>query len=232
MPAYNVAATLRSVIQRIPKEAWHIIRAVHIVNDGSTDATAEVARQLEREYDVVHLFSAKQNQGYGETVRQGMVLCLSTEADYIACLHADGQYPPEQLAIFVSYMHDRGIDILQGSRHKSGGALLGGMPIYKYAAGKALTWLENTVFGLTMTDYHSGFLVYNRKAIRAIPIESLSGYFDFDLEFIACASKKRLVVDELAIPTHYGHEVSHLNPIRYGLRVLGVMVKYLTGAYS
>ena len=94
VPAFNAAETLRGVIERIPDEAWRMIRAVHIVNDGSTDTTATVASVLEREYDAVHLFSADRNRGYGETVRQGMTLCLAAETDYLACLHADGQYPP------------------------------------------------------------------------------------------------------------------------------------------
>ena len=79
--------------------------------------------------------------------------------------------------------------------------------------------------------YHSGFLVYSRRALLTVPIDRLSGYFDFDLEFIAWASGKGLVVDELAIPTRYAGEVSHLNPIWYGLRTLGVMGRYVTGRY-
>lgn len=232
IPAYNAAKTLGRVIDRIPDDAWRMIRAVHVVDDGSSDATAAVAAALATEHASVHVFSAERNRGYGETVRQGMRLCLEADTDYVACLHADGQYPPEQLATFVRHMHGGEIDVLQGSRHKSGGALAGGMPFYKFAAGKILTWLENTVFGLTMTDYHSGFLVYSRRAVETVPIEKLSGYFDFDLELIACAAKRGLVVDELAIPTHYGDEESHLNPFWYGLRVLGVLAKYVTGSYT
>ena len=94
-----------------------------------------------------------------------------------------------------------------------------------------LTWFENKVFGLRMTDYHSGFLVYSRRALLAVPIDLLSGYFDFDLEFVAWARKGQ-VVDELAIPTRYAGEVSHLNPIWYELRALGVMGRYLTERYG
>jgi hypothetical protein len=57
-------------------------------------------------------------------------------------------------------------------------------------------------------------------------------YFDFDLEFIARASRKDLAIDELAIPTRYAGEVSHLNPITYGLRALGIMASYLAGRYD
>jgi hypothetical protein len=64
-----------------------------------------------------------------------------------------------------------------------------------------------------MTDYRSGFIIYSRRAFLTVPIDRFSGYFDCDPKFIAWASGKGLVVDELAIPTRYAGEVSHLNPI-------------------
>ena len=106
------------------------------------------------------------------------------------------------------------------------------MPVYKIVAGKALTWMENLCFGLAMTDYHSGFLMYSRKALRTIPFERLSGYFDFDLEVIATARARGLHISELGIPTRYADEKSHLNPVLYGLRTLRVMVRYRLGRYS
>ena len=217
-------------------------------------------------YEKLQIFSFETNQGYGEVVRKGMTLGVKSGTEYVVCLHADGQYPPEKLGEFVEYMRSRGLDVLQGSRHKDGGALQGGMPNYKYAAGKLLTWLENFVFGLKMTDYHSGFLMYSRKALTTVPINHLSAYFDFDLEFIASARWRGLKIDELGIPTHYGEEKSsaiqfytaygcwgfwrglkidelgipthygeeksYLNPILYGLRVLGILGKYVTRRYA
>jgi hypothetical protein len=105
------------------------------------------------------------------------------------------------------------------------------MPKYKWLAGVILTWMENKTFGLQMTDYHSGFLLYSRKAAINIPFEELSHYFDFDLEVIAAARARGLKVDELGIPTRYADEESHLNPIWYGLRCLRVMLRYRLGAY-
>jgi hypothetical protein len=82
-----------------------------------------------------------------------------------------------------------------------------------------------------MTDYHSGYLLYGRRALE-LPFEGLSDSFDFDLEVIACARARGLSVGEEPIPTHYGDEVSHLEPIRYGLRVLRVMWRYRRGRYA
>jgi hypothetical protein len=129
-------------------------------------------------------------------------------------------------------MQKHQIDLLQGSRHKLGTARDGGMPLYKIVAGQALTWLENRCFGLALTDYHSGFLVYSRRALLTIPFTDLSSYFDFDLEVIASAVALGLEVDELGIPTRYAGEKSHLQPIRYGYRVLMVLYRYQLGRYA
>ena len=82
-----------------------------------------------------------------------------------------------------------------------------------------------------MTDYHSGFLLYSRDALNKIPFNSLSKSFDFDVEVIACARTLGLGVGEHPIPTRYADEVSYLNPITYGFRILGVMAKYISGYY-
>jgi glycosyltransferase involved in cell wall biosynthesis len=191
-----------------------------------------VGRRLAERRPKIQVVTQPENRGYGAAVRKGLRLSLETDADYVVCLHADGQYPPEKLPEFVPYMAEQGVDVLQGSRHAHGTAREGGMPVYKVLAGHILTWLENKTFGLQMTDYHSGFMLYSRKAVETIPFEELSTYFDFDLEVIASARARGLVVGEQGIPTLYGDEESHLNPIWYGLRCLRVMLRYRMGRYS
>jgi len=232
IPSYNAAKTLPDVIERIPDRLWADIEAVFVINDGSADDTDEVVGRLTERWPKLRLVSRQPNRGYGAAVREGLRCCAEqTQADYVACLHADGQYPPEQIRSFMEFMESKGVDVCQGSRHKAGTALEGGMPKYKWLAGVILTWLENKTFGLQMTDYHSGFLLYSRKAAVSIPFEELSHYFDFDLEVIAAARARGLKVDELGIPTRYADEESHLNPIWYGLRCLRVMLRYRLGRY-
>jgi glycosyltransferase involved in cell wall biosynthesis len=232
IPSYNAAKTLPSVVERIPEDLWAAIAAVFVINDGSQDDTDAVVESLAERFPKLRLVSRQPNRGYGAAVREGLRRCVEeTDAETVTCLHADGQYPPESIATFVAHMAANGVDVLQGSRHKAGTALQGGMPKYKWLAGKVLTWLENKTFGLQMTDYHSGFMLYSRRAASQIPFEELSHYFDFDLEVIASARARGLVVDELGIPTRYADEESHLNPIWYGLRCLRVMGRYRLGRY-
>ena len=232
IPSYNAARTLPGVIERIPADFWESIVAVFVINDGSHDDTDAVVQKLQESWPKLRLVSRQPNRGYGAAVREGLRRCAETDADFIVCLHADGQYPPEKIPEFVAYMAEQRVDVLQGSRHKEGTALQGGMPRYKWLAGVILTWLENKTFGLRMTDYHSGFMFYSRRAAREIPFDRLSTYFDFDLEVIATARARGMQVDELGIPTRYADEESHLNPVWYGLRCLRVMLRYLLGRYA
>ena len=232
IPSYNAARTLPAVFERISPELWDATEGVFVINDGSQDDTDAVVEKLAQDQPKIRLISRQPNRGYGTAVRDGLRHCVEkTDAEYMVCLHADGQYPPESVLPFVAHMTEHGVDVLQGSRHKDETALEGGMPRYKWLAGKILTWMENRTFGLEMTDYHSGFMLYSRRAGSEIPFDQLSTYFDFDLEVIASARARGLVVDELGIPTRYADEESHLNPIWYGLRCLRVMLRYRMGAY-
>jgi glycosyltransferase involved in cell wall biosynthesis len=231
IPAYNAERTLEAVIERIPEEIWEAACAVLVINDGSADDTSAVVRRIAERRPKVVLHEQAVNQGYGAAVRRGLRLALETPAECVVCLHADGQYPPEKLPEMLAAMKALGADVLQGSRHKLGTARAGGMPLYKVVAGKVLTWMENKTFGLALTDYHSGYMLYSRRAAAEIPFERLSHYFDFDLEVIACARARGLAVDEIGIQARYGEEESHLNPILYGLRCLRVMLRYRLGRY-
>ncbi|MEK7393696.1 MAG: glycosyltransferase family 2 protein [Fibrobacterota bacterium] len=231
IPAYQAASTLDAVFERIPAELWTHLAHIVVVVDGCTDQTESVVRRWMERDGRIQLIHHLANQGYGPSVRDGIEAIARTECDVAVCLHADGQYPPELVLPLALRMKERKLDLLQGSRHLSGGALRGGMPLYKIAAGKLLVRLENAVLGARMTDYHSGFLFYSRRALEAIPFDKLGTSFDFDLQAIACACAQRLAVGEESIPTRYADEVSHLNPFTYGLRVLRVLRRYRRGDF-
>ena len=232
MPAYNADNHIASVLNRFPSELKRAIHFIYIIDDGSTDKTHDLLDMLSRNDKSIIPVHFKTNRGYGNAVREGIIRCLEDGCDFAACIHADGQYPPESVCSFVSHMQSKNIDIMQGSRIASGTALQGGMPLYKYIAGVLLTALENRVLHLRLTDYHSGFLVYNRKALSTLRFEQLSSSFDFDLEILASACHAGLKVGELPIPTRYATERSYLNPITYGIRVLRVLLRFQTGYYK
>jgi glycosyltransferase involved in cell wall biosynthesis len=231
VPAYNAARHLPGVMERLATAAPDELTRVVIVNDGSSDGTAAVAGALPALRFPVEVVDRPRNGGYGAAMKDGLARARAFDPEVVACVHADGQYSPEALGGLVATLRARRLDLLQGSRIASGTALSGGMPLYKYVANAVLNRIENRTLGLALTDYHSGYLVYGRRAL-ALPFGALSDSFDFDLEVIASARARGLAVDEAPIPTHYGDEKSHLNPLTYGLRVLRVMWNYRRGRYG
>lgn len=231
VPAYNASRHLRRVVDRIiaarPPGLEHIV----IVDDGSRDATASLALSLAARLRVITVIQRPFNGGYGAAMKDGLAAARRLGAERAASVHADGQYGPEVLAELLRALDERQVDLLQGSRIAGGGARSGGMPRYKIAGNWILNKIERRVFALPLTDFHSGYLVYGRRALAAIPFSRLSDSFDFDMEVIAAARSRGLSVGEEPIPTHYGDEVSHLNPLTYGLRVFRVMWRFRQGQY-
>jgi glycosyltransferase involved in cell wall biosynthesis len=231
IPAYNAGRHIEGVLSRVAALEGCQLGHVLVVNDGSSDDTAARVRAARFSRCALTLIDRPRNGGYGAAMKDGLEAARRDSPELVACVHADGQYSPEALPGLCAEQRARGLDVLQGSRIASGTALSGGMPLYKYAANALLNVIENHTLKLSMTDYHSGYLVYGPRAL-ALPLRTLSDSFDFDLELIACARARGLCVGEAPIPTHYGDEVSHLSPISYGLRVLRVMWNYRRGRYA
>jgi glycosyltransferase involved in cell wall biosynthesis len=229
MPAYNAARHIGAVLTRLQGLP---LRGIVVVDDGSEDNTREVVAQQPAGAAPITLIVRKQNGGYGAAMKDGLRAAYALDPEVIATVHADGQYSPDVLLPLAARLRDRRLDVLQGSRIAGGGALAGGMPLYKYAANACLNLLENGVLRLSLSDYHSGYMLYSRRAIEHIAFDKLSNSFDFDLEMIASASARKLRIAEAPIPTHYGDEISHLQPVTYGLRVLRVLWRYRRGYYA
>jgi glycosyltransferase involved in cell wall biosynthesis len=231
IPAYNAARHIEAVLERVAGLVPWGLEQVIVVDDGSRDRTARLVEAQQASNPRLRLVVRSQNGGYGAAMKDGLALARECEPEVVACIHADGQYAPEVLPDMIEQLSQRRLDLLQGSRIAAGTALRGGMPIYKYVGNALLNRIENRTLELSLTDYHSGYLVYGPRAL-GLPLSRLSNSFDFDLEVIASARAHGLLVGEAPIPTHYGDEVSHLNPLSYGLRVLRVMWNFRRGHYA
>jgi hypothetical protein len=136
------------------------------------------------------------------------------------------------LRLLTPLMRDEA-DVVQGSRMLGGGALAGGMPFYKFVANKSLSMLENVAYGMKLAEYHSGYMLYNRRTLESVPFERLSDTFHFDGEMLLVSHKRKLRIVQLPIPTRYAKDIkSHLKPIPYGFDVLKVIWRNATGKYD
>ncbi len=227
MPAYNAAKTLEKTYNDIPHE---VVDQIILVDDVSQDETVEIARKLGLDV-VIHL----QNKGYGSNQKTCYIEALRSGADIVVMLHPDYQYDsrliPEMIAPIVAGQ----ADLVLGSRMLGGGALAGGMPLWKYIANKFLTAIENLAFGKRLSEYHTGFRAYNRKLLETLPFLLNKDSFVFDTEVLAEAIFAGMTIAEIPVPTRYFEEASSVNfrtSVIYGLETLWVVAKYLLNRWG
>ena len=219
IPAYNAEKTIGSVFKRIPKNSYD---EIIVVNDGSKDKTSEVVKKYK-----VKLIEHKKNKGYGGAQKTGFKQALKDGADIVALVHADGQTEPEELLKMLKPIKDGEVDLVLGSRVLGGKMLEGGMPLTRFIGNRLLTLIENSILRINISEYHSGYRVYSRKALEEIHFDLNSDKYEFDSEILIQCKLKKLKIKEIPIPTHYGNEKSYLNPWTYGLRIFKILINYI-----
>src|SRR5215469_12421099 len=153
--AYNAEKTISEVVRRIPTNlAATYDLEVLIVDDASGDATFAESHTVSKAgllpCPVRALFNPV-NQGYGGNQKLGYHYAIEKGFDFVALLHGDGQYAPECLPQLLEPLRQGEVDAVMGSRMlPGGGALKGGMPLYKYLGNRILTWCENRLLGANL----------------------------------------------------------------------------------
>jgi glycosyltransferase involved in cell wall biosynthesis len=223
MPAYNAGRTLRMTYEELPKDT---VNLVILVDDGSTDATLEIARDLGLE-----IFVHDRNYGYGANQKTCYTEALRAGCDVVVMVHPDYQYDPTLVPKIIEPILRGQADLVLGSRLKGGGsAIQQGMPWWKYVSNRFLTGVENLAFGLHLSEFHTGYRAFSREALEAVNFRMNSDGFVFDQEIISQAVAARLRIAEIAVPVRYFAEASSASlwaSCRYGLRILLVVGRYL-----
>lgn len=228
MPAYNAGALMEPVIRDIPDDAMSVIDTLLVVDDGSTDGTAELASSLSNEFPCIRLLRHSENRGYGAAQKTAFDWILENGGEIAVMLHSDGQYPPEFLLPMLEPF-EAGAEVVGGSRILFGDMRDGGMSRTRYYGTIWLNALENLVFRQRLTSYHSGYKAYGRRALEEIPYRDYSDTFNFDSEMLVGAIRAGLSVREVPVPTIHGQGFSSLKPVPYGLSVLRTILRYMLG---
>jgi len=222
--AYNASTTISSVLKRIPYEelSKNYDFEVLIIDDHSSDATFQKAIDDKINYDFkVTILYNPINLGYGGNQKVGYHYAIINNYDYVALIHGDGQYAPELLPELMRPFLNEKADAVFGSRMISkGGALNGGMPIYKYIGNKILTYLQNFILSSNLSEFHSGYRIYSVEALKLIPFDLNTNDFHFDTEIIIQLLLCKSNIVELPIPTYYGDEICRVNGLKYALNVI------------
>ncbi|MBI3827373.1 MAG: glycosyltransferase family 2 protein [Candidatus Rokubacteria bacterium] len=221
MPAYNAGRTLRLTYEELPKDT---VNLVILVDDGSSDATLEVARELGLE-----VFVHNKNYGYGANQKTCYAEALRAGADVVVMVHPDYQYDPTLVPQIIEPILRDEADVVLGSRLKAGSALAQGMPWWKFVANRFLTGVENRVFGLELSEYHTGYRAFRREVLETVNFRANSDGFVFDQEIIGQVVAAGFRLAEIPVPTRYFPEASSASFVAstvYGLRILSTLFWY------
>ncbi len=223
MPAYNAARTLQETYEKVPHEYVH---EIILVDDASWDDTFKKAQELG-----IFCIRHQHNLGYGGNQKTCYNEALKRGADVVVMIHPDGQYDPAFLGPILEPIVSGRAEVVLGSRMLDRRkALEGGMPFYKYFSNIFLTTLENFVLGQHLSEYHTGYRAYSRRFLERIPFMRDSNDFVFDTEILVQAVHFGAKIEEIPVTTRYFKEASSVNfktSVVYGLKTLGVLVKYL-----
>lgn len=228
--AYEAEKHIASVLERIPESVWsndaYISDAI-IIDDASMDATVDVAQRAASELGrPVQVFRTPANQGYGGNQKLGYRYAIERGYDAVVLLHGDGQYAPECLPEMIAPLIAGEAEVVFGSRMmEKKNALKGGMPYYKFIANQALSFVQNRMLGLSLSEFHSGYRAYATSALARIPFICNSNRFSFDTDIIIQCADNGIAIHEIPIPTHYGDEVCRVNGVKYAVAILKACVQ-------
>jgi len=221
MPAYNAEATLRQTVDEIPRD---VVDDVIVVDDASHDSTAEIALRLG-----IHVVVHPRNRGYGGNQKTCYREALTRGADIVVMVHPDYQYAPPLISALASAIASGLYPVAIGSRILGTGALVGGMPFYKYVANRMLTFFQNLLLGYKLSEYHTGFRAFSREVLERLPLEENGEGFVFDNQMLAQAIYFGYDICEVTCPTRYHTTASSISfgrSVRYGLGVVATSILF------
>lgn len=222
IPAYNeghrLAPTLATVLAYVRQQGWDA--EVIVVNDGSTDNTAQIVREFAAQDHHLRLVENPGNRGKGYAVRNGM---LNARGEIIVFSDADLSSPIEEMPKLLQAVA-AGADIAAGSRWLRPELQIHRQSLHRQLFGRIFNGLNRIILGLRFKDTQCGFKAFTRRAAQKIlPLQRIERW-GFDPEILFLARKFGFRVDEVAV--RWGHVGgTRINPLLDGARMLQEMVR-------
>jgi glycosyltransferase involved in cell wall biosynthesis len=217
IPAFNesarIPATLRAVVACVRERRWDA--EVIVVDDGSTDATADVVREFARTAPEVRLIENPGNRGKGYSVRSGLLQALG---EVVMFTDADLSSPIEEAERLFAAIA-QGADIAIGSRWLEKGRQTHRQPLYRQFFGRCFNAVTRGIMGLHFADTQCGFKAFTRAAAQTVfQLQTIERWgFDPEILFIAIKNGFRIV----EVPVSWGHdERTRMSYLKDGIKML------------
>ena len=215
IPAYNEEKNISEIIKKLQK----ITNKIILCDDGSSDATAKIAKEMG-----VLVIQHETNLGYGSAIRSIFLKAREEKSEFLITLDGDGQHRIEDIQTILDPLKSGKADIVIGSRFLNCDGK--NVPFYRKVGIKILTKLANTSLNQNITDSQSGFRGYSKNVIENVtPSESGMGVSN---EILIKANKQGLRITEVPIVILYHGDTSTHNPIFHGSSVMLSTLKFIS----
>ncbi|MBM3230719.1 glycosyltransferase family 2 protein [Candidatus Peregrinibacteria bacterium] len=191
VPVYNEERTLREIIARVLKACGEFSEVI-FVDDGSSDASLGILKELARPQDTV---LTKQNGGKGSAVRKGYEV---TKGKYVIVQDADLEYSPEEIPALLAYAEQNGVQALFGSRRLKRQKQF--VHIGHFIGGTLLTHICNLLYGSRLTDQPTCYKMVRGDLLKTLPLRESD--FRFDPELTVMLLRRRVHIHEQPISYH------------------------------
>jgi glycosyltransferase involved in cell wall biosynthesis len=196
MPVYNEEETVQTVLRRV-LDLGAVLKEIIVVDDGSTDRTAERVEQLAAEEPLVHFFRLERNQGKTAAIRHALG---QAGGEILIIQDADLEYDPSEIPEVIAPILAGQADVVYGSRflvRRAARVLY----FYHYLANRALTFLSNLLTNRNMTDIETCYKAFRAGVIKPLALSSRG--FGMEVEITALVCKTRARSYEVPI-SYYG----------------------------
>lgn len=190
MPVFNEYQTIEEIISRVI--AVGLATEIIVVDDGSTDGTRELLRELVEKYPELKLILHDRNRGKGAAVRSGIA---EASSEYLIIQDADLEYDPRDYHAILKPMQEGLADVVYGSRFL--GAPRRTSMFWHMIANKMLTLMTNILYNSILSDMETGYKLFKREIITSIPLKSKR--FNFEPEITAKLLKRKIRIYEVPI---------------------------------
>lgn len=208
IPTYNNGGTLAQVISDVKEYASDVI----VVNDGSTDNTAEILTAIED----IRIISYAENRGKGYALKLGLSRAYEWGYRYAITIDSDGQHYADDIAVFVERIEQSPETLLIGARNLTAD----NMPSKNSFANKFSNFWFKIETGQSLSDTQSGYRLYPLEKLQNIRL--VTRRYEFEVEIIVRAAWRGVKVENVPIKVYYAPDdkrVSHFRPLRDFTRI-------------
>jgi dolichyl-phosphate beta-glucosyltransferase len=232
IPMYNEAHRLRRSLPRLAgyfRGQPYTVELV-VVDDGSSDNTVGLAREVLGDSEDVHVIESKPNRGKGHAVKVGM---LAARGEVVLFTDADLSTPPDEMEKFWEWF-EQGYDVVIGSRKMKGANIERHQPLWRESMGKVFTWLTNRIATRGISDITCGFKAFKHDSAQELFSRSIIDDWSFDAEVLFIAQQHGKRIKEVPVRWHdeRGTKVRILrDATRAMLGLLKIRLNGLKGVY-